>query len=460
MRRRLVPILVIAAMAFTACAPAGAPTWTFPPSGPGSSAQAPAASDAPVAPGAVLGTVEVDAFDLEFTPSQLTVDVPGRYTIALRNRDQIPHDITFPGGEQAVVNGAESATVDVDVPAGGLSFLCSVPGHEQAGMVGTLAVTGGTSAASPAPDDHGGPAVTTDVAADPNAPPYVLYDAKAPALMPGKVHDIDLVMTEQEMTVAPGFVQKVWTFNGTVPGPVIRVTVGDTVRIHLKNPIENQLSHSIDFHSSQVAWNDEMRSIGPGEELTYEWTAEYAGVWMYHCGTAPALQHIANGMYGMVIVEPEGGLPPVDNEFAIVQSEWYLGQQGEVSDPTKAMAANPAPDFVLFNGVANQYKDNPLKVGTGESVRIFVLDAGPSTDSSFHVVGTIFNTVIKEGVKLDKGNAGNWGAQAVDLSPAQGAIVEFTTAEDGLYPIVTHAFNFVGRGALGLIQAGDGDPAN
>jgi nitrite reductase (NO-forming) len=124
------------------------------------------------------------------------------------------------------------------------------------------------------------------------------------------------------------------------------------------------------------------------------------------------------------------------------------------------MEAAPQPDFVLFNGVANQYVDNPLVVPTGETVRVFVLDAGPSVDSSFHIVGTIFNTVIKEGVTLRNGNEGNWGAQAVDLSPAQGAIVEFTTAEDGLYPMVTHAFNFVGRGALGLFQAGDGDPLN
>jgi nitrite reductase (NO-forming) len=220
------------------------------------------------------------------------------------------------------------------------------------------------------------------------------------------------------------------------------------------------MSHSIDFHASQVAPNDEMRSIAPGEELLYEWTAEYAGVWMYHCGTAPTLHHIANGMYGMVIVEPKEGLPKVDREFALVQSEWYLGSQGDITSLDKASAAAPAPDYVVFNGVANQYVDAPLKVETGKRVRIFLLDAGPSIDSSFHVIGTIFDTVTKEGVHLVKGNAGSWGSQAVDLSPAQGAIVEFTTAEDGLYPMVTHAFNFVGRGALGMLQAGDGDPAN
>ena len=262
------------------------------------------------------------------------------------------------------------------------------------------------------------------------------------------------------MTVAPGYQVAAWTFGGTVPGPVIRVKVGDTVRVHLINPATSQLAHSVDFHASQVAWNDEMTSIKPGEDKIYEWKAPYAGVWMYHCGTSPALHHIANGMYGMVIVEPKGGLEPVDQEFFLVQSEWYLGPQGEPVSLTKAAAAAPAPDFVVFNGVANQYKDHPLQVGTGERVRFFVLDAGPSVDSSFHIVGTIFDRVIKEGVELVRGNTGSWGAQAVDLSPAQGSIIETTTAEDGLYPIVTHAFNFVGRGALGLLQAGDGDPLN
>jgi nitrite reductase (NO-forming) len=267
-------------------------------------------------------------------------------------------------------------------------------------------------------------------------------------------------MTERLMTVAPGFVQSVWTFGDAVPGPVIRVKVGDTVRVHLVNAPTNQMSHSIDFHSSLVAWNDEMRSIAPGEELVYEFVAQYAGVWMYHCGTNPALHHIANGMYGMMIVEPAEGLEPVDQEFALVQSEWYLGPQGQPVDLGKASAAAPAPDYVVFNGVANQYKDAPIQIETGERVRVFVLDAGPSVDGSFHVVGTIFDRVVKEGVELAQGNDGNWGSQAVDLSPAQGAIVEFTMAEDGLYPIVTHAFNLVGRGALGLFQAGDGDPAN
>jgi nitrite reductase (NO-forming) len=457
MSRRLAALLAVTLLAAGACASARADAgWTFAPGGPRAASEP--AGEPAVAP-ALAGSIEVEAWDLGFTPADIVVDAPGRYTVTLTNTGSIPHDITFADGVQAVADPGATASVEVEIPAEGLAFVCSIPGHEQGGMAGTVRIAGhAPSDGGEGEGGHGGPAPTTDVAADPNAPAPVRHDPAAPARLEGETHDIDLVMTEEAMSVAPGFVQKVWTFGGTVPGPVIRVKVGDTIRVHLINPPENQLSHSIDFHSSQVAWNDEMRSIAPGEELVYEWTADYAGVWMYHCGTAPTLHHIANGMYGMVIVEPREGLPDVDTEFALVQSEWYLGPQGEPTDLTKAMAAAPAPDFVVFNGVANQYLDGPLPVDTGERVRIFVLNAGPSVDSSFHVVGTIFDTVIKEGVALERGNAGSWGSQAVDLSPAQGAIVEFTTAEDGLYPVVTHAFNFVGRGALGVIQAGDGEP--
>jgi nitrite reductase (NO-forming) len=462
-RSSMLPIAILATAAITAgCASPAGPTWTFAPAGaatapPAGASAAPAPSSAAAV--ATIGAVELEAFDLGFKPNAITVDAPGRYTVTLKNTGAIPHDLSFPDGTTTgTVEGGKSTTVEVDVPAGGVTFKCSIPGHAQAGMQGTVTVKGGTTAGA---DDHGGPLPTADVTADPNAPAPVTYDATAPVLLPpGEVHDIDLVVKETTMTVAPGFVQAAWTFNGTVPGPAIRVTVGDKIRVHLKNPATNKLSHSVDFHASQVAWNDEMTSIKPGEEKLYEWTADYAGVWMYHCGTAPALHHIANGMFGMVIVEPKGGLLKVDKEFALVQSEWYLGPQGDITSLEKASVGAPAPDFVVFNGVANQYKDAPLKVGTGERVRIFVLDAGPNIDSSFHIVGTIFDTVTKEGIMLKKGNDGSWGSQAVDLSPAQGAIIEFTTAEDGLYPIVTHAFNFVGRGALGLVQAGDGDPKN
>jgi nitrite reductase (NO-forming) len=464
-----IALLASTALLLAACSVSAAPAWTFAPDSPGASGQpapsaAPSTAPSPAASqpasGDVLGTLEVHAVDLGFQPNNLTVDKPGAYEVKLINDGSIAHDLTFADGTKIPADSKQTATGTVTVPDGGISFICSVPGHADAGMKGTITVAGATAGSGSGGGDHGGPPPATDVQPDPNAPKYTLYDATAPAPLPGTTHDIDLVVQEKKMTVAEGFVVAVWTFNGTVPGPVIRVKIGDTIRVHLKNPATNQLPHSVDFHASQVAWNDEMTSIKPGEEKLYEWKADYAGVWMYHCGTAPALHHIANGMYGMVIVEPKEGLPPVDREFALVQSEWYLGPQGEPASLTKAAAGAPSPDFVVFNGVANQYKDNPLEVPTGGTVRVFVLDAGPSIDSSFHIVGTIFNTVIKEGIQLTPNNPGHYGSQAVDLSPAQGAIIQFTTPEDGLYPVVTHAFNFVGRGALGLVQAGDGDPKN
>ncbi len=464
--------MVLALVAVTGCASTRA-AWTEPTPEPATGAVAPHAAAhegtttgvALAAEGDVLGELVWHAFDLRFEPHDMTVDAPGRYKVTLVNEGAILHDITFDDGTVLSAEAGQTVSGELVVPAEGLGYICSIPGHKEAGMEGVITVTGGapsetTPPASQDPNSHGGPAPTTGIEPDPNAPAPIVHDPKAPPRLEGTVHDIPLVMIEKEMTVAPGIRQLVWTFGGTVPGPVIRVKVGDTIRVHLMNPASNIMPHSIDFHSSQVAWNDEMRSINPGEDLVYEWTADYAGVWMYHCGTAPTLHHIANGMYGMVIVEPAEGLPPVDNEFALVQSEWYLGQQGQVTDLTKAMAPAAAPDLVVFNGVANQYVDAPLVVDTNSRVRFYVLDAGPSVDSSFHIVGTIFDTVIKEGIHLTPGNEGNWGSQAVDLSPAQGAIVELSPKEDGLYPIVTHAFNLTGRGALGILQAGDGDPTN
>jgi nitrite reductase (NO-forming) len=430
-----------------------------------------AASASEISPG---DTVEFVATEFAFDPASVMA-TPGTYSGTLVNNGTIEHDITFEGGDPVVAAAGETVEFEFEVGEEGVRYWCSIPGHEDAGMAGTI-----TTSASPSADEAAAPMeghgavgdASTTVEADPDAPPYEYRDPRAPkrgegegfTLIPGgapdggDLIDVEMVVEEKQATVAEGFVQQIWTFNGTMPGPVIRTQVGDTVRVHLVNPAEATVSHSVDFHASQVAWNDEMRSIAPGEELIYEFTTDYAGVWMYHCGTDPVLHHIANGMFGMVIVEPEGGLAPMDNEFFIVQHEWYLGPQGEVSSYAKANQAAPAPDFVMFNGAAFQYKDNPIEIPTGEEVRLFVLDVGPSIDSSFHIVGTIFDDVIKEGVQLERGNEGNWGSQAVDLAPAQGAVIELKAAEDGLYPMVTHAFNFPGRGAVGLLQAGDGEP--
>jgi nitrite reductase (NO-forming) len=450
------PTLAPAPSARPSATPAASPTAAA--SQAASPAATPGASQA--APGEVLATLEISGVDLGFEPMAFTVDQPGRYEIRLVNRGSTTHVVTFPDGTTISAEPGQTVPGVVEVPAGGVSFLCSIPGNAAAGMTGSISIKGTAGNGGGDGGSGAGPGPTPGSQPDPGAPAYVPRDPRAPARLAGTVHDIDLVIVERTMTVAEGYVQAVWTFGGQVPGPVIRVSVGDTVRVHLRNPATNTQSHSIAFQGSMAAWNDEMTSISPGEEKLYTWKARYAGVWMYYGGTAPALHQIANGMYGMVIVEPKAGLSKVSQELFLVQSEWYLGPQGEPASLAKAAAGAPSPDFVVFNGVADQYSDNPIQVATGKRVRIFVLDAGPNLGSSFHVVGTVFDRVIKEGVELKVGNSGPWASQAVDLSPGQGAIVELTPAEDGLYPFITHAFTHVGRGALGLLKAGDGDPKN
>ncbi|HYZ91578.1 MAG TPA: multicopper oxidase domain-containing protein [Actinomycetota bacterium] len=293
---------------------------------------------------------------------------------------------------------------------------------------------------------------------DANAKPAVSFDARDARLAAASsptTHKIRLEATERVVEVAPGTKQQVWTFGDMVPGPTLRGKVGDVFEITLVN--KGKMGHSIDFHASKVAWNDEMRTINPGEKLVYRFEAKHAGALMYHCGTAPALDHIGNGMYGALIIDPPG-LPAVDKEFAFVQSELYLGPQGEVGDYSKMLAGKD--DAIVFNGYFNQYLHRPIRVEPGERIRAWVLDAGPSENSSFHVVGTIFDTMYKEGDYTLRPGADRGGAQALDLQPAQGGFVEFTFDEVGLYPIVTHKFRNASRGALGLFQAGDVESAS
>jgi nitrite reductase (NO-forming) len=195
-----------------------------------------------------------------------------------------------------------------------------------------------------------------------------------------------------------------------------------------------------------------MRTINPGERLVYQFKAKHAGVFMYHCGTAPTLHHIGNGMYGAVVIDPPD-LAKVDHEYLLVQSELYLGPQGQPGSLRKMQTESF--DAVVFNGYATQYKFRPIRVEPHQRVRVWVLDAGPSENSAFHIVGTIFDTTYKEGVYLLRPSPGQGGAQVLDLQPAQGGFVEFTFDEPGLYPIVTHKFANVAKGALGLFQAGD-----
>ena len=258
--------------------------------------------------------------------------------------------------------------------------------------------------------------------------------------------------------MAPGLWQRRWTFNGESVGPTLRLRAGDEVEITLIN--DGTMGHSIDFHAGAVAPDEPMRTIAPGETLIYRFTAERVGVWMYHCSTMPMSAHIAAGMHGTVIVEPAEGLPEVDREYVVVQSEVFTddarsAEEATDIDPAKVSAEQI--DRVVFNGVANQYDQEPFQAKVGERVRFYVLDAGPNRASSFHIVGGQFDTVFREGGYLIKDGVDafgtqNAGSQALALQPAEGGFVELTFPEAGHYPVVSHIMIDAERGAHGIVE--------
>ena len=412
----------------------------------------------PVKAGGVPLTVDIELGDLYVKPSSIDVPAGTKLIVRVTNKGAMAHDLKLngetgtdmidPGGKAEVTLGTISTTTQA---------WCTVPGHKEAGMVLDINVTGGGGGADQASGDHasGGGSTADNAVIDFTAEPAADFKPFDPKLAPapgGKEHKIELHGTEKVMEVSPGVTQEMWTFNDQVPGPTLRGKVGDIFTVTLHN--DGTLGHSIDFHASKVAWNDEMRTIAPGESLVYQFEAKHAGVWMYHCGTAPALHHIGNGMFGALIIDPPD-LPAVDHEFIFVQSELYPGPEGKPGD----LALMQQEDFqaVVFNGYVNQYQHAPIRVEPGERVRAFVLDAGPNENSAFHIVGTIFDTVFKEGSYLLRPDARQGGSQVLDLQPAQGGFVEFTFDEAGLYLMVTHKFANVGKGALGIFQAGEVD---
>lgn len=400
-------------------------------------------------------TVDVELGDLFVRPQSVEVPAGTEVIVNVTNTGQLAHDLKLNGttGTEMLPPGGR-ATASLGVVSRAAQAWCTVPGHKEAGMVLDLKVVGAAPGAAAAAGGTESPAgAEVDFAAEAPAT-FRAYD---PALAPapgGRDHVLTLRATEKVIEVAPGVTQEMWTFNDQVPGPPLRGRVGDIFTVTLVN--EGKLGHSIDFHASKVAWNDEMRTIGPGESLVYQFEAKHAGAFMYHCGTAPALHHIGNGMFGAIIIDPPE-LGPVAHEYLLVQSELYLGPEGKPGDLAKMQAEQA--DAVVFNGYVSQYLHRPIRVEPGERVRVWVVDAGPSENSSFHIVGTIFDTVFKEGTYLLRPDERRGGAQALDLQPSQGGFVEFTLDEAGLYPIVTHKFANVGKGALGLFQGGDATAA-
>ncbi len=402
-------------------------------------------------------TFDIELGDMFVKPGSITVDAGDKVVLNVMNDGAIQHDLKLNGTTGTpLLDPGGMATADLGVITADSQAWCTQPGHKAAGMVLDIKVRGGSTAAATASTTGAAAAGANanDAKVDPNATPGPGWKPFDPTLQPaagGTVHNVSFDATETVLEVAPGVTQQMWTFNGQVPGPVLRGRVGDVFNVTLTN--KGKMGHSIDFHASQTSMDVNMRTLQPGESLVYQFKADYAGVWMYHCGTAPILHHIGNGMFGAVIIDPPV-LDKVDHEYVFVQSELYTGPQGQPGDLAKMQTESF--DGVMFNGYVNQYKYSPIKVNPGDRIRAYVLDAGPNENSSFHIVGTIFDTVYKEGAYLlQKGNANQGGSQALDLQPAQGGFVELTIPEAGTYTMVTHKFANVGKGGVGLIKAGD-----
>jgi nitrite reductase (NO-forming) len=395
-------------------------------------------------------TVPVTAEAMRFHPNTIAVPAGDRLIIELTNRDRRRHDLVLAtGAKSPIVAGDDTARLDAGVIGGAVEGWCSLPGHRQAGMRLTVTVSGTPGPAAAGGNDHAtAPGSTTpaiDAMAEPGAG-FTARDATAPAPPTGRLHRLDLRVQEVRREVAPGVRQKMWTFNGTAPGPVLRGRVGDTFEITLIN--DGSIDHGVDFHAGALAPDEPMRPIDPGQRLTYRFTATKAGIWMYHCSTMPMLLHIGNGMYGAVIIDPPD-LPTVDREYVLVQSELYLGPDGEPGDLAKMQAETP--DAVVFNGYLAQYAHRPLTARPGQRVRIWVLNAGPNRTSAFHIVGAQFDTVYREGRwQLRPTDPG--AAQVLDLTPAGGGFVETVLPAPGHYPFVSHIMVDADRGARGTIQ--------
>jgi nitrite reductase (NO-forming) len=315
---------------------------------------------------------------------------------------------------------------------------------------------------APAAQDHSAHNVALPLAsfagqvpdnADELAKAHKASDATLPALQAGNLAKVHMTLKDMVVEIAPGVKYNTWAFDGHgAPGPVIHVRQGQTVEMTLTNG--GSIPHSIDFHAARIAPNIAFRDVDPGESFTFRFKATDPGVFMYHCGTKPVLAHIANGMYGAIVVSPAKALPKVDHEYVLVASEWYLNGDG-IQEPASldmAKARSMAPDWTTFNGYANQYVTHPLTAKPGETTRFYVVAAGPTLETAFHVVGTLFDRAWPNAAVT---NPPQNGVQTVSVPPGGGGVFDVKIDEPGLYPFVSHAFAHVDLGQVGLLKVGN-----
>jgi len=392
---------------------------------------------------------------MSFVPSSVDVPVGATLRLTLKNTGSEVHDLVLATGQTTGrLAVGESKTITVNNVREPIAGWCSVAGHRAMGMVFDVKVAGVSSNTSHSGHQHSASSQSAQVDLNWQPPSYFkAHDARAPRPQaPGTVHRHTLRVSEITAQVGAGVTQKRMTYNGGVPGPVLRGQVGDHFEITLVN--DGTMSHSIDFHAGVLAPDKPMRSISPGQSLQYNFTATRSGIWLYHCSTAPMSVHLAAGMHGAVIIDPPE-LSQVDHEFVLIQSEIYLGPEGGATDEAKVAAKTP--DLMAFNGMAFQYKYRPLQVSAGQRVRFWLMDAGPSLPCTFHVVGGQFDQVFYEGAWTLGGPdqiGARWsgGSQALNLGPCQGGFVEFVPPQAGHYTFVTHAFADMEKGAVGVLQ--------
>lgn len=404
-------------------------------------------------------TVDVTLAGMRIRPATIEVTPGTSLVLRVVNRDAQRHDLRLATGEHTpLLDPNEGATLRIGPLRTSVDGWCTVAGHRAAGMTMRIAVVergvsghgNGPGTGTDAGTDHGsgsgsGDRPPLDFAA-PMDPGWKPYDAALRPAPGGREHRVEIHATDAEVEVAPGVRQPMWTFGGTVPGPVLRGRVGDVFTITFVN--DATTGHGIDFHAGALAPDRPMRTIAPGERLTYRFRADHAGAWLYHCSAMPMLQHIGNGMYGAVVIDPPD-LPPVDREYVLVHSELYLGQPGSADQVAKLRGGRP--DAWMFNGTAAGYDHAPLAARAGERVRVWVVAAGPGSGVAFHVVGAQFDTVYKEGgYLLSRGGPG--AAQVLDLAPAQGGFVETVFPEPGHYPFVDHDTRHADAGAHGVFE--------
>ena len=368
--------------------------------------------------------------------------------ITLINGEGAEHDIVFPQqnakSHRIVARGASTTLAFRAEVSGDFTYLCSVPGHDLAGMRGQFLVTPRPPAQTVVE------AVISREATD--LPPPV--GNRAPQTV-----RVDLVSIELEGRLAEGATFGYWTFNGKVPGPFLRVRVGDTVEVHLKNAADSSMIHSVDFHAATGPGGAAAATqTDPGHEKTAKFKALIPGIYVYHCATPMVAHHIANGMYGLILVEPEGGLPSVDHELYVMQGEIYteaaFGQRGSQEFSVEKLL-NERPEYFVFNGAVGALsKLHPMKAKVGETVRIFFGVGGPNYTSSFHVIGEIFDRVYSMG---DVQSPPARGVQTVTVPAGGATIVEFKLDVPGNYILVDHALSRAERGLVGILQV-EGQP--